>query len=378
MNIAYITTYDPSDVNKWSGLGYHISQTLVQQGNNLDYISPLEYRVNTAVRMKSWLHRKFSKRLFTLEREPYVARQLAKQIESRVKPHTDIMFSPGSINLSMLESKLPKVLYTDATFASMLGFYDSFKNLCDLSVRDGHRLERYALERSSLAIYASEWAAASAVRDYGADPSKVKVVPFGANIDVKPELSEIREIIRQRSTEECHLLFMGVDWDRKGGNIALEAAQILHDTGTKVTLHIVGIRKPPVAEWPSFVIDHKFISKRTQEGRSQIQQLLKQCHFLILPTRAEAYGLVFCEANAYGMPVLATNVGGIPTIVREDMNGWMFPLQATGAAYADRIRQIMAERTRYENHCLESYNEFMTRLNWDVAGKHIQSLIQEI
>ena len=79
--------------------------------------------------MKSWLHRKFSKRLFTLEREPYVARQLAKQIESRVKPHTDIMFSPGSINLSMLELKLPKVLYTDATFASMLGFYDSFKNL---------------------------------------------------------------------------------------------------------------------------------------------------------------------------------------------------------------------------------------------------------
>lgn len=350
----------------------------MDQGNDLDYVSPLEYRVNLAVRMKSWLHKKLSTRKYTLEREPYVARQLARQIETRVSPHADVLFSPGSINLSMLEKKKPKVFYTDATFGSMLGFYDSFKNLCDMSIRDGHRLERYALDRSALAIYSSAWAASSAIRDYGVNPSKVRVVPFGANIHQKPSLEEIRDIIRNRSTSECHLLFLGVDWHRKGGSIALEAARILHEGGMNVTLHVVGIRKKPMPEWPSFVQDHGYISKQTPEGREKILQLLKKCHLLLLPTRAEAYGLVFCEANAYGMPVLATNVGGIPTIVQEDVNGWMFPLESTGAAYASRIRAIMDERSVYEAHCLESHNQFITRLNWDVAGAQIQSMLREI
>ena len=378
MNISYITTYDPMDVNRWSGLGYYISDTLVRQGNQLEYISPLEYRVNLAVRMKSWLHRKLSNRQFTLEREPFVALQLARQIESRITPKTDIMFSPGSINVSMLERKVPKVFYTDATFGSMLGYYDSFKQLCNMSIRDGHKLERHALSRSSLAIYASDWAASSAIRDYGADPSKVKVVPFGANIDQKPDLAEIREIIRLRSRNECHLLFLGVDWQRKGGSIALETARILHESGMQITLHIAGIRKPPMAAWPSYVVDHGYISKRTREGRDKIRQLLERCHLLILPTRAEAYGLVFCEANAFGMPVLATNTGGIPTIVREGVNGWLFPLEAGGEAYAAQVRKIMEDRSTYESHCMEAYDQFMLRLNWDVAGKQIQQLLKEI
>jgi glycosyltransferase involved in cell wall biosynthesis len=355
MNISYITTYDPMDVNRWSGLGFYISDTLVRQGNQLDYISPLEYRVNLAVRMKSWLHRKLSSRQFTLEREPYVALQMAKQIESRITPKTDIMFSPGSINVSMLERKVPKVIYTDATFASMLGYYDSFKQLCNMSVRDGHKLERHALSRSSLAIYASDWAASSAIRDYGADPAKVKVVPFGANIEHKPDMEEIREIIRRRSLNECHLLFLGVDWHRKGGAIALEAARILHESGMKVTLHIAGIRKPPMAIWPSYVIDHGYISKRTQEGRDQIRGLLEKCHLLVLPTRAEAYGLVFCEANAYGMPVLATHTGGVPTIVKEGVNGWLYPMEAGGEYYAARVRKIMEDRRTYEEYCMEAH-----------------------
>ena len=126
------------------------------------------------------------------------------------------------------------------------------------------------------------------------------------------------------------------------------------------------------------MIDHGYISKRTQEGRDQIRGLLEKCHLLVLPTRAEAYGLVFCEANAYGMPVLATHTGGVPTIVKEGVNGWLYPMEAGGEYYAARVRKIMEDRRTYEEYCMEAHYQFKTRLNWDVAGREIQRLMKDI
>lgn len=379
MNISYISLHDPHDVHGWSGLPYYINKAMIEQGNQMDYIYPLEFRTdNLLVRLKKKLYRRFSRNVYTLEREPVIARQFARSIESRLKPNTDILFSPGSIPLSMLEKKIPKVFYTDATFSGMLGYYDSLSNLCRESVRNGNRLEQYALERSTLAIYASDWAAATAIGHYGMDPSKVKVVPFGANIDSSPDLDGIRALLSHRSGKECHLLFLGVDWNRKGGMIALNTARKLNELGIRTYLHVVGIRSLPLQERPDYLIDHGFISKRTLEGRKRMEELLAQCHFLILPTRAEAYGLVICEANAFGMPSLASRTGGIPTIIKDGINGWMFPPEDNGDGYAERISEIWEDPDRYRVLCLSSYNEYRTRLNWDIAGKKIQSLLREI
>jgi glycosyltransferase involved in cell wall biosynthesis len=160
--------------------------------------------------------------------------------------------------------------------------------------------------------------------------------------------------------------------------IALNTARKLNELGIRTYLHVVGIRSLPLQERPDYLIDHGFISKRTLEGRKRMEELLAQCHFLILPTRAEAYGLVICEANAFGMPSLASRTGGIPTIIKDGINGWMFPPEDNGDGYAERISEIWEDPDRYRVLCLSSYNEYRTRLNWDIAGKKIQSLLREI
>ena len=44
LKIAYITTYDATDVNNWSGLGYYIAKTLEKHVGDIEYVGNLNYR----------------------------------------------------------------------------------------------------------------------------------------------------------------------------------------------------------------------------------------------------------------------------------------------------------------------------------------------
>jgi len=134
----------------------------------------------------------------------------------------------------------PVALWTDATFAQMVGLYPEFQRLTTATIENGNRLERLALSRASVAIYASDWAAQSAIRDYGADPAKIRVIPFGANLPVARTDLEIDSIIANRLGDLCRLLFVGVDWKRKGGDVALRVTKQLNDRGIRAELTIVG------------------------------------------------------------------------------------------------------------------------------------------
>jgi len=377
MKISYVTVYDAKDLHQWSGLGYYLAKELEQQGAEMDYIGNLRARRSLPQLLKKIIYRLKGQQFF-FEREPSIGRQYAQQIASRVKPGTDIIFAPGTIPIAFLESDKPKVFYGDACFAGMIGFYDSFSHMCGETIAHGNYIEQTALASADLVLYASDWAAATAIANYTVDPRKVRVVPFGANIESDRSLQKIKELVSLRSKKECRLVFIGVDWERKRGGLAVAVAQALNDRGLPTTLHVMGIEKIPLDPLPGFVINHGFISKSTREGRDTIDELMSTSHFFILPTKAECYGLVFCEACSYGLPPIATNVGGIPTIIKEDVNGKMFPLSEGAAGYADYILSVFNDRARYEQLAYSSFNEYEQRLNWTTAGTTIMNLLREL
>ncbi|MDR2885507.1 MAG: glycosyltransferase family 4 protein [Rikenellaceae bacterium] len=226
-------------------------------------------------------------------------------------------------------------------------------------------------------IYSSEWAAGSAVEDFGTDPTKVKVVPFGANIESKRTEADIEAFIQTRlASPTCNLLFVGVDWKRKGGAKAVAVATRLHEMGVPVRLDIVGIREP--LDLPGFAVNHGFISKDTAAGCKKIDSLFAQAHFFILPTQAECFGVVFSEASSFGLPSLATDTGGVGGAVRDGINGMKFTSDANPQQWADYIAKLWQDKAAYEKLALSSFHEYETRLNWDVAGKAIMGHIREI
>lgn len=107
----------------------------------------------------------------------------------------------------------------------------------------------------------------------------------------------------------------------------------------------------------------------------QLVELYKSSHFLFVPSRGEAYGLVFCEASAYGLPSISHAIGGITTIVKDGENGKLFPLGTASAVFAQYIRETFTDKTAYQELSVKTYGRFVKYLNWDVAGHR---LVQEM
>jgi hypothetical protein len=184
MKIAYVTTYDSSDLHAWSGSGSYILRALQDVGFQTESIGNLKER--TIWLLLSMLKRacySLLSRTYLRDREPRILMDYSNQVKRLLASiNYDIVFSPGTIPIAYLQIEKPIVFWTDATFAGMIDFYPEFTNLCTETKKNGDRMEQLALSKCHLAIYASEWAANTAIQNYDVDPAKVKVVPFGANI----------------------------------------------------------------------------------------------------------------------------------------------------------------------------------------------------
>ncbi len=188
-------------------------------------------------------------------------------------------------------------------------------------------------------------------------------------------LNEISRIVEQKSFHSCKLLFVGVDWYRKGGDKALAVANQLTRRGIRTELHIVGCN-PPVRV-PSNVLCHGFISKKTEEGRKYLEQLFSQAHFFILPSRADCVPVVFAEASSFGLPSLTTRVGGISTAIQDGKNGHTFSLDEDPEEYCNYIERFISSKEKYKELALSSFREYSTRINWSSAGSRVKELIEE-
>ncbi len=378
MHLAYVSTYDPTDVRTWSGIPFHMWQSLERQGLRLSQVGPLREQHAFRYKLKQLRYRLQDERHLR-HHEPAVLRGFAEQAESRLAAlRPDVVFGVGSLPIALLDTDRPIAFWSDATFASVLYYYQEFARLSDETVRLGHRMEQAALDRSRLAIYAADWAAQTAVDFYGADPARVKVVPLGANLHFDYTPADVEALIAERPAVPCRLLFVGVEWLRKGGDIALRVAERLNEQGFPAELVVVGCRPIHHEPLPPCVRVEGFVDKSTEAGRERLCTLLRQAHFLIMPSRAESYGIVYCEGNASALPCIASDAGGVPTIVRDGVNGQKFAREAPVQAYCDWITDILADRERYRDLCRSSFNEYRTRLNWGVAGRQVQALLQEL
>lgn len=362
MRIAFVT-YTPPD-GSWPAIARSMSDALARAGHDLQPIGDLHVR-----RGLLWNARKAGLKLAGAdlhpERQQQVARGFAGQLRETIGGRwPDLIFSTSSLPLACLEAPCPMVFWTDATFAGMLGFYKEFSRLSASTLRNGHRLERDALRRVSHAFYASQWAARSAVHDHGADPARVHVVPFGPNLHEPPDTAHVEEWITARGRERCELLFIGYDWERKGGALAVEVLKALRGRGIPASLTVMGCEPPWHADTDRLQVLGR-LDKNDPLQRLTIEHALARGHFLLMPSRAECFGVVYCEASAFGVPSVACDVGGVSDAVRDGVNGLLVAPEASTHEIAARIADAWSDPVGYAALARSSRNEYLERLNWD-------------
>ena len=376
MRIAYVTIFDPSDIHAWSGLGVHILRSLRSSGLQTETIGKLRYQFDFIYKIKEVLYPRLLSKTYLMLWDPILLKVFARQVERALAATDyDMVFSIWTNPIAYLRTEKPIAFWGDGTFAGRMDFDPRYCNLCAETITSANRAEDLALGSCRLAIYSSEWAANTAIDNYGVDPAKVRVVPFGANINCSRTMQDIERIIQNKNSEVCRLLFVGVNWFQKGGDIALDAAKTLNERGVPTELHIVGCNPP--GDLPGFVKPHGFVSKASEEGRRLLDDLYSQSHFLVLPTRADCTPVVFSEACSFGLPILTSNVGGIPTIVRDGKNGFVFPLDEDAKTYSETIRRLWSSKQEYAQLSLSSFQEYAERLNWGTSGRTVSALLRE-
>lgn len=387
MNVAFVTPFDLKSKLQQASLwhnpylvSYFAARAIDDSPDiRVDYLSPKQNQDNAQIfRWKKKFHKRFFGRNYLAERDTLLLKKYSRQIAEQVDSlNPDVVFSSGTMGISYLDCKQPIVFWTDVPFAGLIDFYPKYQSLSKETIRQGVHAERSALERAKRVIYTSDWAAQIAISQYDVSPEKVHVVPRGANIESEPTLEDVRHFIATRPKGECRLIFLGKDWQRKGGDIAIAVAKYLNEAGLNTRLVIVGNEPQAGCDYPEFVEFTGFVSKSTPEGRDFLRQVISRSHFLLMPSRAETFGIVICEASAFGVPSLTSNVGGVPSAVQDDVNGKTFSLDEGSEAFGNYIIDLMADYRAYEALALSSYEDYQTRLNWRVIGKQLRQHIAE-
>ena len=377
MKIAYLTSKDPKDRASWSGIHYYIAQALEKHCGEVFYLGPVKPKIkiisqlyNKLARLslrKSYYHR--SNRLLAKKYAQIFGRKLSEQ-------QFDLIFAvSASTEIAFLETKLPIVYVADSTFALMRDYYPGwYSRLLNQSIRTAHAIEEMAIKKASLLLFPSQWAAQSATADYHADKSKVKVIPFGANLEEVPSQKTVQA---KKKTDKCRLLFLGVEWQRKGGHIAFETLLQLAELDIEAELIVCGCQ-PPLEFSHKALKVIPFLDKNDAAQRQELSNLMLTCDFLLLPTRSECYGIVFCEASAFGLPVITTNTGGVAGAVRHGENGFMLPVSAKGTEYAKLISLIYRDDDQYYELRNSSRMAFDKRLNWDTWATETREVVNEL
>ena len=173
-------------------------------------------------------------------------------------------------------------------------------------------------------------------------------------------------------------LFVGVEWERKGGDKAVAVVAELNRRGYPSELIVVGCDpRPGGVKLPDFVKIEGFLNKRTPEGIARLNQLYRSTLFFLMPSLADATPLVFCEAGAYGVPALSTITGGIPSIIENGVNGCLFPPDSAPGDFADFVIANIAP-ARYRQLALGALTTYESKLNWQTSGAKIKSLIDRV
>jgi len=373
--IAYLTVKDPADRGSWSGTQYYMAQTLQLHCGDVTPIGPIRPASLPLKKALRKAMRAMGKNyLFT--HSVAFANETARIAEQRLaEAQFDLIFAPaGSAQVAYLKTSVPIVYLSDATFSAILNYYPEFSGISQSMIHQANTVEQLAIDRARLVIYSSSWAAESARKDYGAEPEKVHVVPFGANLDQPPPAERV---LNQRDSEVCKLLFVGVSWTKKGGDIALEALAALERLGVPAELTIVGCTPPGRIARENLRV-FRTLNKNVAEERRQLETLYLESDFFLLPTRADCSPIVLCEAAAFGLPSISTDTGGVSEIIRNGENGFLLPPSARGIDYARVIAETYADKRKLQQMRICSRRSYDRQLNWDAWGRSVAGILAKL
>ncbi len=295
------------------------------------------------------------RRIFT----NYFYHKLRKALVKRLKNQDYIFtFQTQSIFDASIPG-IPHFLFTDHTALVNL-HYPGFEKK-NLPSSSWLACEKDVYHHATLNFTMSGNVADSIVKDYDCDSAKVVTVYGGANIGVSPD-----QIFDDRRYSNLNILFVGVEWERKGGPILVEAFKIVLNRLPNASLTILGCK--PELNLPNCHVLGKV-------PLAEVSEYYKKAAVFCLPTRLEPFGIVFLEAMAHKLPVVATNIGAIPEFIIEGKNGYLVEPN-NPQQLAEKLIDLLESPDRCKAFGASGHQLLWDIYTWEKTGVRIRENIE--
>jgi D-inositol-3-phosphate glycosyltransferase len=200
---------------------------------------------------------------------------------------------------------------------------------------------------SDIILANSQAEAEQLISYYGAEPSRVQIVPPGVDHALfSPGVKAGARHALGLGAEPV-LLFVGRIQPLKGADVAVQALHELDDP--TATLLIVGGASGREGEAEVARVHDLVRSLRLErqvrflhpQPHHELSTYYRAADVCLVPSRSESFGLVALEAAACGTPVVAAAVGGLLSLVDHGRTGYLVEPRDP-AVYAEHVRSILA------------------------------------
>jgi glycosyltransferase involved in cell wall biosynthesis len=247
--------------------------------------------------------------------------------------HLDLPLLPWMLTRNLF-AQVPVILATDSTprqLRAFAGHYENWGGRSDRKFQLRERLYAACLGRAAAVQAWSEWAARSLREDYGVPASRVHVLPPGVDTDFWSPRP------RREDAGLPRILFVGGDFQRKGGDLLLDVFR--SRLAGRAELHLVTGSGAAGAE--AGVHLHGGFAPND----AGLPELYRRCDILAIPTRADCFSMAGLEAMACGLPVVTCPIGGVAELFTEGREGH-FVAPGDGLALGAALDSLLSQAER--------------------------------
>jgi glycosyltransferase involved in cell wall biosynthesis len=198
--------------------------------------------------------------------------------------------------------------------------------------------------RARTIICPSEATKRAAVRLFGVEPERCRVIPHGVETEFAlPVSPSLRADVRARyALPDRYLLQLGTVQPRKNYVTSLRALARI-PLGQRLPLIVAGgfgwkydavvdaVRDLDLRDWVRFV---------GYAGMPDLPALYQMAHAVLFPSLDEGFGLPVLEAFAAGTPVVASNAGAIPEVAGDAA---LLSAPEDAPALADNLLRLLTD-----------------------------------
>ncbi|MFP6750446.1 MAG: glycosyltransferase family 4 protein [Pirellulaceae bacterium] len=294
-------------------------------------------------------------------RTPFITQAIHRHLPALVQGRPeDYLFSLQTSSLYDASIPgIPNFVYTDHTHKTNL-YYPSFDPK-KLFSRAWIREEQLIYDNAVRVFTMSEHVRRSAIDHYDIPPDKVECVFAGSNTETDPRALDNDDFRNKR------IVFIGVDWERKGGPELVNAFQLLVREHPDAVLDIVGCS--PEINCPN-------VNVVGRVPLDEVKTFFRKSSVLCVPTKVEPFGIVFVEAFAHKIPVVSSGLGALPQIVEHGKSGFLCdPTDAE--AIARYLGSLIGSPETCRMFGEHGYRRVKEVLNWDSVGKVMSASIHQ-